>query len=1338
MKISTTLCLLFYLFLSIQVFSVENTNFHFRKIQVDEGLSENTIYCILQDSKGFMWFGTKDGLNRYDGSNFRVFRHNEFNPFSIGNNFIRSMVEDKNHLLYIGTDAGLYVMNMISETFTRLALETDEGTRVSTAVNSLFIDKDGKIWIGSMYQGVFLYDPIKKKLSHITTKAHSFTQNVIWSIYGDRSGTIWVGSRLGLLRHNKLSQELEAVDGLFSSVENSGHEVLTIMEDTKGCLWLGTWTDGVRFYNKQYYYNTSYLGLQSKTDYITHVRALFQYDSTHILVGSDDGLYLLNVENKNSKRVDIPQSEYSMSDQNVYSIASDKEEGIWVGTYFGGINYLNILLSPIETYYADVKHGLLSGKAVSQFCEDKEGNMWIATEDGGVNYFNVRTKQITQPIRTSYHNTHALTLDEDNLWIGTFSRGIDVYNTRTHRLTNYRSSVNDELTLNDDCVFSIYRTKNREIYAGTSAGLNKYDREKGKFIRISEVKGFTYDIKEDDLGSLWIATYGNGVVRLDSKTKKWIHYDHIINNDDPIIRSKLVSIYIDTQKRLIFSSEGKGIFIYDYQTDRFQNISEADGLPNNVVYGVLEDPSGNLWLSCNKGIVCFDINNPSNYKLYDRENGLQSNQFNYKSSYKARDGKFYFGGINGFSSFYPQALSSIQNKHVPSVEITGIRLLGDTNEIHNNDIQTLLNKQQQIVFPHNKSSFTISYISLSFQAQNKNEYAYKLEGIDNEWIHAGNNKSVTYVNLQPGSYSFMVKASNNSGVWNEEGTQILIKILPPFWWSLPAKLLYFILILVSAYWIIYYYWKRSKNKQAQQLESFKAEQENLAYKSKIDFFTHIAHEIRTPVSLIKAPLEEVIASSEGSNETRQNLSIIDKNCNRLNVLINQLLDFRKMDATEYRIKPERINICEYMSELYERFKKTASSNNIDLILELPLHKDRIIITDLDALTKIVSNLLTNAIKFTINKIQLTLIENINESYTILVEDNGVGIPDDLKNIIFDPFYRMEVNKEKTGTGIGLSLVKRLASLLNGEIIVKDGRNGGSVFCFTFFELSENKEPDTIVESVYSATTTHHEETAKCFGKSILVVDDNPDITLFIQNLLHHDYLVDTALNAHDAWILLEQNSYNLIISDIMMPDIDGISFTRSIKANVNYNHIPVILLSAKTENAVKVEGLRSGAEVFLEKPFSPSLLKAQILSLLENRKTILETFNRSPLASYSMLATNKGDEAFLNKLNTEIEKHLSDEYFSVESLTDVLGISRSNLQRKLKVICETSPGEYLRNYRLKKASLLLLKDDMRINEVAYYVGFNSASYFTKAFIKCYDMTPKEFIRKNSENSSQKD
>ena len=1330
MKKTILISILLLFLLAFNLYSQRNSDLHFRKIQVDDGLSENSIYCILQDTKGFMWFGTKDGLNRYDGNNFRIFRYDSNDSFSLGNNFIRSMVDRKDGYFYIGSDAGLYIMDNARETFTLFDMKSDNGEIINSAVNSLLIDKKGNLWIGTMHKGIFMYDIKKNILHNIPIKQYDLGINATWYIYEDMSGTIWAGTRMGLLRFNPDIFKFEAVDNLFAMVDNSDNEILSIYEDIKGNLWLGTWADGMRCYNKQSGSFTSYLNSFDKQFYITHIRSIFQYNESSLFIGSDDGLYLFDINDKTCRRLDITKLSSNLSDQNVYSIYRDRENGIWVGTYFGGINYLNTSLSATEFYYPYGMEYSLLGKAVSQFCEDDKGNFWIATEDGGVNYFDTKTKTFTQPIKTSYHNTHALLLDGDDLWIGTFSRGIDVYNTKTKEIINYQKNVADTTTLNDDCIFMLYKTKNGDIYAGTPIGLNIYNRKTKRFKHIKETQGFIYDMKEDEYGNLWIADYGNGVTKYDFDKDKWIKYDTIFSDNDPIVRSKLTSVYIDDQRRLWFSSEGNGIFLYDYKTDSFTNISESDGLPNNVVYGILDDRYGNLWISCNRGIVCFNPSNLSEYDLFGKEDGMQSNQFNYKSSYKASDGKFYFGGINGFNCFYSNELGAIKNHNIPFVEITELRLLNNASKENEQIIREAINTGTAIILPYNKASFTIDYVSTSYVSQAKNQYAYKLANVDTDWNYVGNNRSVTYINLAPGKYVFHVKASNNDNLWNEKGTAITIEILPPIWLSQGAKILYIILILGLIFFVIRYYVTQSRKRQNNQLQSFKAEQENLAFKSKIDFFTRIAHEIRTPLSLIKAPLEEIVNSEMKPDETKDNLYIIEKNCDRLSDLVNQILDFRKLDSAAYVLNPQKIDIKEHITELYQRFQKTAQSKNIDFELQFQdnISRQKIMI-DADALIKIVGNLLTNALKFTKDKIVMRLEENMDNTFTISVQDNGKGIPDDLKNLIFDPFYQVHNGEENIGTGIGLSLVKHLTDILGGKILVNDNPTGGSIFSFTFSEIDKQ---ESIVES--SDIDMEKSENITISGnnkkQTLLFVDDNTDMIQFIQNSLQSQYEVETAVSAALAMKLVSQKFFDLIISDIMMPDIDGLEFVRMIRSDVNYSHIPIILLSAKTENSIKVEGLHSGANVFIEKPFSILYLRAQINSLLENRKAILETFNRSPLASYSLLATNKRDSEFLDRLNTEIENHLSDVDFSIESLTDILAISRSNLQRKIKSICDMTPVDYLRNYRLKKACKYLLETDMRINEVAYEVGFNSASYFTKCFIKQYGMLPKDFVKRN--------
>lgn len=1297
--------------------------FQFRKIDVDDGLSENSVQCIIQDSCGFMWFGTKAGLNRYDGTEFRIYRNDPNENLSLGNNYIRSLLLGPSDVLYVGTDAGLYIMRMADEKFTKLNVKTADGIEVTSGVNSMQFDDKGRLWLATMIQGVFTFDPGTNTLSRVESVGLDLRQNAAWCVIRDRSGVMWVGSRLGLLRYDSGRGVLNP-ESAFSG--ETRIEILNISEDERGQLWLGTWEDGVLCYHKDTRTYASYGG-KGAENYITHVRAVFPYSKEIMLIGADDGFYA--VTSDGLRRIDNPRSQQSLSDQNVYSIFQDRENGLWIGTYFGGVNYFNPLLSSVETFVPGNVPGMLSGRAVGQFCEDPAGNLWIATEDGGVNYFNTKTNWITQPIETSYHNIQALLLDGDDLWIGTLSRGLDIHNLKSGHVNHLRHDPADEHSIDNDCIFSLYRTRSGEIFVGTSEGVNRYDRQHHRFDRILGNAGCVRDMLEDEYGNLWLATLNAGAIRLKLAEGEWIHYDSVNYRSNPIVGQKLCSVYIDAHKNLIYTSQGGGIFFYDHQTDSFRNISLADGLPDNVIYGVLDDQFGNLWLSSNVGIIRFNPKAPHDSRIYNKTSGMQSAQFNFRASYKTRDGKFYFGGINGFSCFYPEELADVKNQFVPPVVITGITFLkGGKKALETKTISTSFYHGNPIEISYKQASFTISYVSLSYVSQADNCYAYMLEGFDTDWHDVCNNRSVSYFNLPPGKYTFKVRGSNNDRMWNTEAARIDIRILPPLWRSAFAITAYILAFILACFLTIRHLLQRLRRKRAAELESVTAEAEKKTFQSQIEFFVSIAHEIRTPLSLISAPLEEIIASGDASGQMRQNLRIIDKNRERLSTLVNQLLDFRKIDSRKHIAMRQEIDLKKLLSDIYERFLKTSYTKHIEMLFELP-EGDASVISDSDALIKITDNLLANALKFTSDRILLQLQRNADRSFTIRVTDNGKGIPDRLKKLIFDPFYQIDKQDEKRGYGIGLSLVKNLSEVLEGQIRVSDAPGGGTVFSVTFANLSSvtSQSPSSVSvdeESLLEGPAAEH-------LPRLLAVDDNPDMTLFISQNLGGNYHVDVADNVSQALKLLEKNSYELIISDIMMPGTDGILFARQLRNNINFSHIPIILLSAKTDNVSKAEGLYAGADVFIEKPFSMKYLKAQIASLLNNRKSILDAFNRSPLMPYSALATNKSDEIFLKKLNEEIEKHMADENFSVESLADIFSLSRSSLQRKVKIISGTTPGEYLRNYRLKRACHLSLESNMRINEVAFEVGFNSASYFTKAFFKAYNMTPTDFLAEHA-------
>ncbi|GHU68211.1 hypothetical protein FACS189413_04560 [Bacteroidia bacterium] len=902
-------------------------------------------------------------------------------------------------------------------------------------------------------------------------------------------------------------------------------------------------------------------------------------------------------------------------------------------------------------------------------------------------------------------------MEDENLWIGTFSGGLDILDLKSNRFRNYRHNPNDTTSIANDCIFSIYKDNRNDIYLGTMGGLCRYNRLKNNFVPVRQVPVFVYDIKEDVYGYLWIASYSNGVFRYEYKTNEWKHYLHNLHNPKSLAYNKLTSIYADGKNRLWFATEGGGICKYNYDTDDFTTINERNGIPNNVIYSILDDKYGNLWLSSNRGISCL---NPETMqiKTYTRTDGLQGNQFNYRSGYKSTDGLFYFGGINGFNVFDPNKL--IENTHILPVVITSVEIL-DEHIVKQKAVQKLQLK-------YNQASFRINFVSLSFLVPEKNEYAYMLEGMDEQWTHLGTQRMVSFSNLPPGKYVFRVKASNNNGVWNHKGVWMDIVVLPPFWKSAWAYLLYGLLGIGLAF-LIYNYLKQIG---LHRMEKIHQQKEKEMYLNKINFFTNIAHEIRTPISLIKAPLEAIILSKEGTPNTKNNLSIIERNTDRLLNLITQLLDFRKIENNNYNTQSEYLIINDLLNEIGFRFRPTIDQYQIDLEMNIPAEPLRTY-TDREMLTKIIENLLTNALKYAHLRISVDLKE-INDGagdyFEISVSDDGSGIPNEMKERIFEPFFQIgsESAHGQHGSGIGLALTKQLVEQMNGEIRIIDNPQNGVTFAvkMALRKESDKDEPARMESKKQSQKTVN-----------ILIVEDNSEVRNFLSENLNPEYTIYGAANGKLALQLLEKQWIHLIVSDILMPEMDGLALLQAVKQNEQLSHIPIILLSAKTDLHTKIEGLEYGADSYIEKPFSIVYLKAQIHSLLEKQKKLAYKFSKSPLIPPDMIAQNKQDELFLKKINDYIIEHIADEKFSINDMAFSCAMSRSKMQRKLKDISGFAPNDYIHIIKLKSAAQLLLSNQIPIKEVYEAVGFGDASYFSKSFMKYFGVLPKDFVKQNS-------
>ena len=793
-----------------------------------------------------------------------------------------------------------------------------------------------------------------------------------------------------------------------------------------------------------------------------------------------------------------------------------------------------------------------------------------------------------------------------------------------------------------------------------------------------------------------------------------------------------MSVFEDSHRQVWLTTQGGGFCLFHPETETFTSYNLADGLPNDVVYQIVEDKEGLFWLTTNNGLVCFQPTTGA-MKVYTTSNGLLGDQFNYRSSFETEDGTIYLGSIDGFVAFNPKNFS--ENKSLPSIVITDFLLFG--KEVYVGEPGSPLEKSitfsDELVLQSNQNSFSFRVAALDFQAPRMSRIMYKLDGFDADWLTVGESPIVTYSNLRYGNYTFRVKVSNSDGVWNEEGISLKVHILPPFYLSVWAYIVYALLIIGCSLYTVMYFKRRSNRKHRRQMEKFEQEKEREVYNAKIDFFTNVAHEIRTPLTLIKGPLENIILKKQVDTETREDLNVMKQNTERLLNLTNQLLDFRKTERQGFRLNFTECNVTEILKETHKRFTSLAKQKGLDFVLQMP-EKDFYAHINQEAFTKIISNLLNNGVKYAESYVHISLAvpdTDGGNSFRICTVNDGVIIPDAMKEEIFKPFVRFneqEDGKVTTGTGIGLALSRSLAELHQGTLTMGKGEENNT-FCMTLPIVQDTTI--TLTTEVEAGTDKINEAPAeqaveKDNRPTVLVAEDNPDMLAFVVRQLSKDYTVLTATNGAEALRVLDGNYVNLMISDVVMPVMDGFELCKTIKSDLNYSHIPIILLTAKTNIQSKIEGMELGADAYIEKPFSVEYLQACASNLIQNREKLRQAFAESPFIAANTMALTKADEEFIKKLNEVIRVNYANPEFSMDDMADNLNMSRSNFYRKIKGVLDLSPNEFLRLERLKKAAQLLKEGENRVNEICYMVGFNSPSYFAKCFQKQFGVLPKDF------------
>ena len=1276
-------------------------DYSFRQITMNDGLAANAVRNIVQDKNGYIWFGTDNGLCRYDGRRVLPFRIAE-----LGISQYVSALLACDEGLYVGTEKGVFFVDFAHQTINRLPMD------IHSTVTFLSLDKEGELWVSTMEQGVWLYMPRTgdHKQYNINTPGNAVAQ-----VFVDAGNQIWTVTNWGepvVQKLNRLHNQFDPVHLYFKGIPTS----LRMLQTRDERYWLGTWEHGLLLMHGDGRLEQVLDPQLTKVGW--HIHTLFEDRDGCICIGCDEGLI----------RFDPKSGEWQKHDDRfVYAITNDTEGGLWVGTFYGGVRYVSPVGKRFDGF--SMANGL-TGNVISRFCEDKQGRVWVGSDDGGLMCHDGRFVGYPHQDWLSQRNVHALCADNhNNLWIGTYTDGVIVMNLETGSMRQYVQG-SDATSLDNSSSYAIYQDSHGEIWVATMEGLCLYDAKKDGFVRIGKTNAITIDIDEDGDGNLWLSTQGEGLWRYDRKSRKLHNFRSENASDESALPDNQVNCCLIDEKGKLWVGTFAGLCTYDKAHGCFKRVFLD--VPSQNVMSIIED-NGALWLTTERGIVKYvPKEGVQRFTLHD---GLVSEQFLPNSGYKASDGRIYFGTTSGFNSFLPYQIKA--NTVMPPVYVTSMSVLNQ--EKHNADgLPFDLTQTKEITIGYGDSKmFSLSFASLSYCSPEKIQYAYMLEGFDRDWNYVGNQNSATYTNLPAGTYTFRVKATNNDGIWSDNEACLKIVVEPPFWWSWYAKLFYLLLLGAAIWYYVHLRLKKEERRHQLEMQRLNEEKEKEVREARLNFFTMIAHEIRTPVSLIIGPLEKMMKRGNPSDD----MKVIDRNAHRLLELVNQLLDFRKVEQQSLVMHFAPQNIYELMASVSERFAPTFEQNGKRFTVDYPNEHFTAII-DKEAVIKTISNLLTNANKYTKDEVRLSCVEDPDgQKFRISVRDNGIGIRKEDHERIFQPFYQAEGNKP--GTGIGLNIVKSIVDQHHGEINVESEVGKGSVFTI-ILPISQNESHEMDAEkakvptaiddvsatkqAVQPTAANTQQPAANSQRPVMLIVDDSEDMREFLKSNFDSKYEVLTAEDGIEALHLLQKHEVSMIVSDWMMPRMDGAELCRRVRQDQKTSHIPFIMLTAKTDDDSKVEGMDVGADTYIEKPFSVQYLEACIRNMLQIRRRLMEKFSTQPLEPVTEIAQNPTDSEFLKKMNQIIEENFSNSELNVNFLADRLNISRSSLFAKIKTLADITPNEMIQMVRLKRAAQLMKEKKYTISEISYMVGFSNPSYFSKCFQKQFGIKPTDYMK----------
>jgi len=1334
-----------------------------------EGLSGTTMHGFFQDSKGFLWIPTDTGLNRFDGYNFKVYKHNAGDSTSLNSDAAYSVFEDSNGNLWVGTNYGLNLYNYKYDNFRQFRFYMKENL-FSVIVNSMVEDSNKMLWLITSH-GLIRFNPVTESYNFFN---HRFRND-------------------GMPYHSKYN-----------------HAVT----DEKGNLWIGTEDNSVLIFDIQkedFLSISEYTGLNYEFPDRT-VLTITRSNPSRILFGTQRaGIICYDSKKQRFQQAGYSADPGNILDGGIYSIITDRKGKIWVGTEHNGLKQYD----PESNLIKDVSHlvNLTNVGKAKFFCyEDNAGDLWFGIQYRGI-YHKISSVKSFQSIGNSgkalldlshFIVKSILTDSKGNLWIGTDGGGLNVKWKGSSGFVVFKQGTKGT-TLNDKAIICLYEDSRGWIWIGTYLeGLFCYQGA-GKELINYKMPGtenwnnYIFDVLEDAQGNLWIGTNGGGLFYLNVESGKItdnthpvvagktqtikpfvnaLHYDNdsslwigtynglfcwnrknntfrtFTKESGDIASDIIFSIVSDSKHRIWFGTLA-GLYEYNPKTQKPARFSIENGLFNNTIMSIETDNNDNLWISTTEGIskMNSETGNFQNYFVYD---GLPCNEFRPGASFKDNNGFLYFGGIDGMVYFHPDSI--VDNPVKPNLIFTSLKIFNQeikfNSDIKNRILKYDINSTDTIILNHTQKSFTIEFAAINFSVPEKIRYAVQLEGFSSDWDYKNHKQRyASFTNLNPGTYTMNVRFTNPDGQWINEPRKLIIIVKPPFWLTWWAFVIYTLLFVVAVYYIRRIALYRIKLKNQLHLEHVEREKLEEINQSKMQFFTNISHEIRTPLTMLMAPIERLIESNLNEYQ-KKNINYIFRNTKRLERIVNQLLELQKIENTQFKLKAREIDLVKFIKEIIELFDETANDKKILLSFE-PKCDELFVWFDPEKMDKVLFNLLSNAFKFTQpgGLITVSISKHLNNSgegtYSVSVSDTGKGMDQIHLERIFDRFYQIE-NKETgqiTGTGIGLHLSKELVEKQHGTITVTSRAGFGSTFTVNMPLGKKHLSPQEIYSEQEILTNWKHDErpdisadgsvnedfeqekNTESDGSLILVIEDDIDILNYLEDELSGFYQIIKANNGTDGWKLAFDRMPDLIVSDIMMPGMDGLQLCRKVKSTIETSHIPVILLTARTMIEHEIEGLETGADEYIHKPFHPRLLKLKVDKLIEARETLKQQFAKNTSFTAKEMTVTSADEKFLQKAIDFVKDNLADTDLNIEKMSSALNISRVHLYRKLKAITNQNPTEFIRTIRLKQAAYLLSLGKLNVSEIAYSVGFNSHQYFSNSFQKYFNMSPTEYGKK---------